>query len=145
MDGDKRRLRVEDATARKSHNVIEEAVGTSIGAVLVVNLGVDVGAIGGSDDTGCLLIILLSPAAHQDIFPQIHGWNMRSLGSTQLQGKEQSPVALKSCRNKVGREFSGLMSQQLRLYAENARRLLQSFDHMLHQLKLDRPGVRAAR
>src|ERR1035441_6573136 len=37
------------------------------------------------------------------------------------------------------------MRQQLGFHAENARRLLQGFDYMLHHLKLDRAGIRAAR
>src|ERR1039458_4312089 len=98
MNGDERRFRVEDATAGKSHNVIQEAVGTGVGAVLVVNLGVDVGAIRGGDNASCRLIVLLSPAAHQDISRHAYWRNRRSIGAPQMQREEQSPVALKSCR-----------------------------------------------
>ena len=87
---------IEDATAGKSHNVIQEAVGTGIGAVLVINLGIDVTTVGGGDDAGCWLVVLLSPAADLDILRHARRRKLRSIGASQMQGEEESAIALKS-------------------------------------------------
>ncbi len=136
---------VEDAAAGKSHNVIQEAVGTGVGAVLVVDLRIDVAPVGGSDDAGRGLIIVLGPAADENIVGHLSRRNMRSASASQMQAEEQPAVPLKPRGKKVGGQLTCLMGQQLRFHAQNSGRGLQGFDDVFHHLQFDGSDICPAR
>src|SRR5271165_830705 len=67
MNGDERGFGIEYATARKAHDVVQKTQRPGVGAVLVVNLGVDVGAIRSRDDASRRLKIGFNPTTNLNL------------------------------------------------------------------------------
>src|SRR5208282_4374977 len=103
MNRYERGVGIEHAAAGKANDVVQKANGTGIGAVLVVNLGINVHAIRGSDDTGRRLVILLGPAANEHLLRHRRRYDLRGARPVQLQGEKQPPVALEPCGHEGSR------------------------------------------
>src|SRR5271163_4610198 len=58
---------IKSAASRKAHDVVEKAQRAGKGAVLIVDLGIDVAAVGGSDQGGGGLIFLLGPGTYFEL------------------------------------------------------------------------------
>src|SRR5271157_3503757 len=111
INGHERRIRIEHAAAGKAHDVVEKAHRAGIGAVLVVDFGVDVHAIRRRDNACRGLVILIDPAANKDPPRYWHGGDLRSADALQLQGQEKAAVALKSCRHERSSQVPRRMCQ----------------------------------
>ena len=91
VDGDERGGRVEDSAAGKAHDVVEEAERAGDGAVLVVDVAIDVAGVGGGDDGGGGLVVVFGPAVNFDLRWQRTGGLGQGVGDGQ--GEEEAAVA----------------------------------------------------
>ena len=91
VDGDEGGDRVEDSAAGKADDVVEEAERAGDGAVLVVDVAIDVSGVGGGDDGGGGLVVVFGPAVKFDLGRQRAGGLGQGIGDGQR--KEEAAVA----------------------------------------------------
>jgi hypothetical protein len=135
VDGYERRDGVEDSAAREAHDVVEEAQRAGDGAVLVVDITVDVAPVGRGDDAGSRLIIGFGPAMNFNVWRKRAGW--LGAGSLDGPGEEESAIAAETLVYERGDEVIGGMDEELGLDPMQSGGLLESADGVAKQLQLD--------
>ena len=85
VHGYERTLGIERSAARKTHNIVQKTQRPAQSAVLIVDLGIDVAAIGARNQSGSRLVILPPPSVEfrsRDQVPVTAGVPLNISGST---------------------------------------------------------------
>src|SRR6267154_1754986 len=113
---------IEYTATGKADNVVQEAERAVHGPVLIVDVRINMPAVGSGNYGGGRLEILFYPAAE---FNVRQGPDLRPQGILEGQGHEQPGKLLKAFRQKRAAQHSRLMRQKLGFNALYAGRLLQ--------------------
>src|SRR5713226_4703475 len=129
---------IEGAASGEAHDIVQETQRAGEGAVLIVDLGIDMAAVGGRDQGSGGLVILLRPGTDFKLGRKRRQSRWRSLRMlADIEIHEHAGMAAEALLQKGTRDFSGVVRQQLRLHAMDARRLLQGFDDVSEQAFFD--------
>jgi hypothetical protein len=135
MEGDERRTGVEDPAAGKPHDIVQKTKGAGDGAVLVIDIAVDVAVVGRGDDVGSRLIVGFSPTLNFDIGRKRAGWfGVRRLNGL---GQEEPSIAAETFVYKRRDKVIGGMDEELSLDPMQAWGLLERADGVAEQLQLN--------
>src|SRR5208283_4621480 len=121
-----------------AHDVVEKPQRAGESAVLIVDLGIDVAAVGGGNQGGGGLVFLIGPGTDFELVWKRRQSRQRSLRMpSHIEIHEDAGMAAEALLQEGARDFSGVLRQQLRLHAMDAGRLLQGFDDVCEQLFFD--------
>jgi len=135
VESDERGGWIEDSAAGKANDVVQKAQGAGDGAVLVVDVAIDVSAIGGGDDVGGRLVVNLAPAMNLNLAGKRA--DRRGVGASDGEGEKKTAVTAKTFGEKWLGEAIGGVDEELGFDATDSGRLLEGADGVAEQLDFD--------
>jgi hypothetical protein len=135
VEGYERRGGVEDSAAGEAHDVVEEAERAGDGAVLVVDVAVNVSAVCRGNDVGSRLIVGFGPAMNFNVRRKQAGGLRIVVLNGQIE--EETAIATEAFVQKWCDKVTGGMDEELGFDTMETGRLLERADGVAEQLEFD--------